>query len=120
MARTSLWLMSILAVVLALWAGAAISAQDRYAVRVPGGESDPLLRLSQERRSHPKWQAWMGETQPRLLVIWGKHDMSFDLWEPQAYRRDVPNAEVHVLDAGHFALDTAADEIAQLVRRFME
>ena len=41
------------------------------------------------------------------------------LGEPEAYRRDVPNAEVHVLDAGHFALDTAADEIAALVRDFV-
>jgi pimeloyl-ACP methyl ester carboxylesterase len=53
------------------------------------------------------------------LVIWGKHDLSFDLSEPEAYRRDVPNAHVHVLDAGHFALDTAADEIAALVREFV-
>jgi hypothetical protein len=37
-----------------------------------------------------------------------------------AYRRDVPTAEVHVLEAGHFALDTAADQIAELVREFME
>ena len=37
-----------------------------------------------------------------------------------AYRRDVPKAEVHVLDAGHFALDTAADEIAALVRGFVD
>ena len=43
----------------------------------------------------------------------------FDPSEPEAYRRDVPEAEVHVLDAGHFALDTAADEIAELVQRFM-
>src|SRR5207253_652375 len=57
--------------------------------------------------------------QPRLLVIWGKYDLSFDLSEPQTYRRDVPNAQVHVLDAGHFALDTAADEIAALVRGFV-
>jgi len=69
--------------------------------------------------AYPKWQAWMKERQPRLLVIWGKHDLSFDLSEPEAYRRDVPSAEVHVLDAGHFALDTAADEIADLVRKFM-
>ena len=39
--------------------------------------------------------------------------------EPEAYRRDVPKAEVHILDAGHFALDTAADEIAGLVRNFI-
>ena len=57
--------------------------------------------------------------QPRLLVLWGKYDLSFDLSEPEAYRRDVPTAQVHVLNAGHFALDTAADDIADLVRRFM-
>ena len=69
--------------------------------------------------AYPKWQAWMREHQPRLLVIWGKYDPSFDPSEPEAYRRDVPNAEVHVLDAGHFALDTAADEIAALVSAFV-
>jgi pimeloyl-ACP methyl ester carboxylesterase len=52
-------------------------------------------------------------------VIWGKYDLSFDLSEPEAYRRDVPNAQVHVLYAGHFALDTAADEIAALVQDFV-
>ena len=68
---------------------------------------------------YPKWQAWMREKQPHLLVIWGKYDLSFDAGEPERYRRDVPKAEVHVLDAGHFALDTAADEIAALVRGFV-
>jgi pimeloyl-ACP methyl ester carboxylesterase len=61
----------------------------------------------------------MREKQARLLVIWGKYDLSFDPGEPERYRKDVPNAEVHVLDAGHFALDTAADEIAALVRGFV-
>jgi len=70
--------------------------------------------------SYAKWQAWLREKQPRLLVIWGKFDPSFALSEPEAYRRDVPNAQVHLLDAGHFALDTAADEIAALLRRFVE
>jgi pimeloyl-ACP methyl ester carboxylesterase len=69
--------------------------------------------------SYPKWQAWMREKQPRLLVVWGKYDSSFDPGEPERYRKDVPNAEVHVLEAGHFALDTAADEIATLVRAFV-
>jgi pimeloyl-ACP methyl ester carboxylesterase len=62
----------------------------------------------------------MQKNQPRLLVIWGKHDLSFDLGEPERYREDVPKAEVHVLDAGHFALDTKADEIAELVNKFMQ
>jgi pimeloyl-ACP methyl ester carboxylesterase len=70
--------------------------------------------------AYPKWQAWMRERQPRLLVLWGKYDLSFDPSEPEAYRGDVPKAEVHVLDAGHFALDTAADEIAGLVHAFMQ
>src|SRR5260370_612400 len=69
--------------------------------------------------AYPKWQAWMREKQPRLLVLWGKYDLSFELSEPEAYRRDVPKAEVHVLNAGHFALDTAAHEIAALVRGFL-
>jgi len=61
----------------------------------------------------------MREKQPRLLAIWGKHDLSFDLGEPERYRKDVPDAQVQVLDAGHFALDTAAHEIAALVRGFV-
>ena len=69
--------------------------------------------------SYPMWQAWMREKQPRLLVLWGKYESSFDSGEPERYRMDVPNAEVHVLDGGHFALDTASDEIAALVRAFV-
>jgi len=69
--------------------------------------------------NYPKWQAWMSEKQPRLLVIWGKYEASFDPSEPGAYRHDVPNAQVHIVDGGHFALDTAADEIAALVRAFL-
>jgi pimeloyl-ACP methyl ester carboxylesterase len=69
--------------------------------------------------AYPKWRDWMRRIQPRLLVIWGKYDPSFDLSEPEAYRREVPDAHVHVLNAGHFALDTAADEIALLIRSFV-
>jgi pimeloyl-ACP methyl ester carboxylesterase len=70
--------------------------------------------------AYPTWQAWMQKTQPKLLVIWGKHDLSFDPGEPERYRKDVPKAEVHVLEAGHFALDTRADEIAGLMTQFMK
>jgi hypothetical protein len=44
---------------------------------------------------------------------------TFDPSEPESYRRDVPKAEVHIVDGGHFALDTAAEQIAQYVRDFM-
>jgi pimeloyl-ACP methyl ester carboxylesterase len=69
--------------------------------------------------AYPAWQAWLRERQPRLLVVWGKYDSSFDISEPEAYRRDVPGAEVHLVDGGHFALDTAADEIAARIRAFV-
>ena len=93
-----------------------------YFLNQPGqGEiqSDLFYDYRTNVDAYPKWQAWMKEKQPRLLVIWGKYDLSFDLGEPERYHQDVPNAEVHVLDAGHFALDTAADEIATLVADFM-
>ena len=67
-----------------------------------------------------KWQDWMRHRQPRLLVLWGKQDPSFDISEPEAYRRDVPEAKVHIHDAGHFALDTAANVIAVLIRNFVD
>jgi pimeloyl-ACP methyl ester carboxylesterase len=70
--------------------------------------------------AYPTWQAWMQKNQPRLLVLWGKHDLSFDPGEPERYRKDVRKAEVHVLDAGHFAMDTKADEIAGLIRDFLK
>jgi pimeloyl-ACP methyl ester carboxylesterase len=96
---------------------------DEFAFLNQPGQIDIQTELFYDYRtnveSYPKWQAWMREHQPRLLVLWGKYDLSFDLSEPEAYRGDVPNAEVHVLDAGHFALDTAADEIAAFVRAFM-
>lgn len=96
-------------------------ADEYYFLNQPGQgdiQSDLFYDYRTNVDAYPKWQAWMRETQPRLLVIWGKHDLSFEPSEPEAYRRDVPNAEVHVLDAGHFALDTAAEEIAALVRAF--
>ena len=97
---------------------------DEYAFLSQPRQADIQTNLFYDYRtnveSYPKWQAWLSERQPRLLVLWGRYDPSFDASEPEAYRRDVPKAEVHVLDAGHFALDTAADQMAELVRGFMK
>lgn len=82
-------------------------------------QSDLFYDYRTNVESYPKWQAFLRKAQPPLLVVWGKYDLSFDLGEPEAYRRDVPEAEVHLLDAGHFALDTAADEVARLSRGFL-
>jgi pimeloyl-ACP methyl ester carboxylesterase len=85
-----------------------------------GIQSDLFYDYRTNVDSYPKWQKWMQEKQPRLLVIWGKYESSFDAGEPERYRKDVPDAEVHVVDGGHFALDTAADEVAALMREFMK
>jgi pimeloyl-ACP methyl ester carboxylesterase len=95
---------------------------DEFAFLSQPGQAEIQSDLFYDYRTnvdaYPKWQRWMREKQPDLLVIWGKYDPSFELSEAEAYRRDVPNAQVHILDAGHFALDTAAGEIAALVRGF--
>jgi pimeloyl-ACP methyl ester carboxylesterase len=97
---------------------------DEYAFLNSPGQAQIQSDLFYDYRTnvdaYPTWQAWMQKTQPKLLVLWGKHDLSFDAGEPERYRKDVPNAEVYVLEAGHFALDTKADEIAELVREFMK
>jgi len=95
---------------------------ESYFLNRPGQaeiQSDLFYDYRANVDSYPKWQAWMREKQPRLLVIWGKYETSFDPSEPESYREDVPNAEVHIVDGGHFALDTAADEIASSMRNFM-
>ena len=97
---------------------------DEYAfLKAPGQgqiQTDLFYDYRTNVAAYPQWQAWLQKTQPKLLVLWGKHDPSFDIGEPERYRKDVPNAVVHVLDAGHFALDTKADEIAALLREFMK
>jgi len=97
---------------------------DEYAfLNAPGQaqiQSDLFFDYRTNVDAYTTWQAWMRRTQPRFLVIWGKHDLSFDLGEPERYRADVPKAKIVVLNAGHFALDTKADEIAELVREFMK
>jgi pimeloyl-ACP methyl ester carboxylesterase len=97
---------------------------DEYAFLNTAGQAQIQSDLFYDYRTnvdaYPKWQTWLQKTQPKLLVLWGKHDLSFDPGEPERYRKDVPNAAVHVLDAGHFALDTKAYEIAALVREFMK
>jgi pimeloyl-ACP methyl ester carboxylesterase len=96
---------------------------DEYYFLNQPGQADIQADLFYDYRSnvesYPKWQAWMREKQPRLLVIWGKYESSFDPSEPESYRKDVPGAQVSIVDGGHFALDTAGDEIATLVQGFV-
>lgn len=70
--------------------------------------------------AYPQWQAWLRQHQPPTLVAWGRWDPSFVAAGAEAYRRDLPDAEIHLLDAGHFALDEKTDEIAERMIAFME
>ncbi len=70
--------------------------------------------------SYPRWQAYLREHRPPTLVAWGKYDAVFTVEGATAFVREVPDAEIHILNAGHFALDEAAGEIASLIRRFLE
>jgi pimeloyl-ACP methyl ester carboxylesterase len=82
-------------------------------------QSDLFYDYRTNVASYPQWQAWLREHRPALLVLWGIYDPSFVVAGAEAYRNDVPDAQVHLLSAGHFALDEAADEIAQLTDTFL-
>lgn len=68
---------------------------------------------------YPKWHAYLRERQPRVLITWGKNDPFFTVAGAEAYRKDVPQAELHLLDTGHFALEEDSAVIAGQMRRFL-
>lgn len=82
-------------------------------------QSDLFYDYRTNVAAYPEWQTWLRNRQPHLLVLWGKYDPSFQLAEVAAYQRDVKNAKVSILDAGHFALDTSADTIAREIDIFL-
>ncbi len=88
----------------------------------PGAEEiqlDLVLDYRSNIALYPAFQAYFREKQPPLLAVWGKNDAHFLPAGALAYRRDLPKAEVHLLDAGHFALETHAEEIGQLILEFL-
>ena len=95
-----------------------------YAFLTRPGQADIQARLFLDYRtnvvSYPRWQKWLRETKPATLVVWGKYDPSFTVAGATAYADDVPKAEIHILEAGHFALDEATDEIASLAHDFLD
>jgi pimeloyl-ACP methyl ester carboxylesterase len=96
---------------------------DEYRFLSAPGQAQAQTDLFYDYRTnidaYPSWQLWMQKNQLKLLVLWGKHDPSFDGGEPERFRQDVPEAEIHILDAGHVAMDTKANEIAALIENFM-
>ena len=70
-------------------------------------------------RMFPRFQQYFRQHQPRALVLWGKYDVFFSLEEAECYRRDLPAAEVHMLEAGHMALETNFEEVLELIAGFL-
>ena len=68
---------------------------------------------------YPQWQAYFRQHKPPTLVVWGKNDAIFVAAGAAPYQRDLPGTKVHLLDTGHFALETHGEEIANLIRDFL-
>jgi pimeloyl-ACP methyl ester carboxylesterase len=64
------------------------------------------------------WHEFFRNKQPKTLIVWGKNDPFFTVEGAQAYLRDIPRAELHLLDTGHFALEDSGDLIAQRIKEF--
>jgi pimeloyl-ACP methyl ester carboxylesterase len=91
-------------------------------LRRPGSTEMQLDLFGDYRENvalYPRFQRFFRERRPPTLVVWGKHDVFFTVAGARAYRRDNPDAQIHLLDAGHFALETHAAEIATLIRSFL-
>jgi pimeloyl-ACP methyl ester carboxylesterase len=69
---------------------------------------------------YPQWQQFLRQRQPKTLIFWGQKDIFFTREGGEAYLRDVPNAEMHRLDSGHFATEDSLEEIAGGLRGFYE
>ncbi|WP_395678587.1 alpha/beta fold hydrolase [Inquilinus sp.] len=97
------------------------SLDDFYLAR-PGADEvqlDLFLDYASNVALYPEFQAYFRTHRPPLLAVWGKHDPFFLPPGAEAFRRDIPDAEIRFFDTGHFALETHAREIADAIRVFL-
>jgi pimeloyl-ACP methyl ester carboxylesterase len=97
------------------------SLDDFYLAR-PGADEiqlDLLLDYASNVEAYPAFQAYFRKHRPPLLAVWGKNDPFFIPPGAEAFKRDLPNAEIHFFDTGHFALETHAGEIGAAIRQFL-
>jgi len=97
---------------------------DEFATLSRPGVHEIQARLLRDYRTnveaYPRWQRWLRENRPPALIVWGRYDPSFIEAGALAYQSDLPDAEIHLLDAGHFALDEKLDEVARLMIDFLD
>ena len=95
---------------------------DQRGLDRPGNDRIQLELLYQYRdnvANYPKWQQFLKELQPPMLITWGKNDPVFTIAGMEKFKALVPDAEVHVLDGGHFALEAHEPEIAAAMLDFL-
>jgi pimeloyl-ACP methyl ester carboxylesterase len=95
---------------------------DQYLLNQPGNKELQLDLFYDYRTNvekYPEWQAWMKQSQIPLLAVWGGNDVIFVKEGAEAFKRDLPEAEVHLLDAGHFAGESHAREIGEIMLGFL-
>ncbi len=87
------------------------------------GNADIQLDMLYDYRTnpplYPQWQAYFRAHKPPTLIVWGKNDEIFPPAGAWPYKRDLPNVEIHMIDTGHFALETNGPEIAAYIRDFL-
>jgi len=96
---------------------------DNYYLARPGADEIQLDLLGDYKSNvalYPTFQQYFRAHRPPLLAVWGKNDPFFLPPGAEAFRRDIPDAVVHFLDTGHFALETHAHEIANSIRDFLK
>jgi len=95
---------------------------DQSLLNRPGQETIQLALFYSYRSNpqvYPQWHEFFRKYQPPTLIVWGKNDAIFPAPGATAYLRDLPKAELHLLDTGHFALEEDGDVIADLMRSFL-
>jgi pimeloyl-ACP methyl ester carboxylesterase len=94
---------------------------DQFFLDRPGNDAvqlDLLHNYQSNLALYDGWQEFFRSRQPKTLIVWGKNDPFFTVEGAQAYLRDIPKAEIHLLDTGHFALEDSCDFIAQRIVEF--
>lgn len=94
---------------------------DQFFLDRPGNDAiqlDLLYNYPSNVALYERWHEYFRNRQPRMLILWGKNDPFFTVEGAKAYQRDLPNAELHLIDTGHFALEDFSGFIAERMRKF--
>lgn len=99
------------------------AAHDQFLLDRAGNaeiQLDLFLSYGSNPAFYPQWQEYFRKSSPPMLIVWGKNDAIFPAAGAEPYRRDLKTLEFHLLDAGHFALETEGEAIAGWMRAFLE